>query len=132
MQNGFLTITTAVDGQESRLSCQAEMEFTALSVRIRYRDENAEVTISVDGNHAVIERIGDYGLYLPLQENARTVGRLSIGGNVGSVEIDTQKLVYSVGKNTLLMQIQYTLWFGAEKQEMRLRIHAKQNHSEEK
>lgn len=132
MQDGFLTITTTVDGQESTLSCKAEMEYSALSVRLRYRDENAEVAIFVDGNNAVIERRGDYGLYLPLKENERTEGKLSIGGNVGSVAIETKRLAYNIGKNSLLMQLQYTLWFGAEKQEMRLRIHAKQNHSEEK
>ena len=132
MQDGFLTISTTVDGEESRYSCNAKMEYTALSALLRYRDQNAEVTVSVSENGATVERNGDYGLYLPLKENERTIGTLSIAGNEGSVEIYTEKLAYTIRKNTLLMQIHYTLCFGGEKQEMRLRIHAKQNHSEEK
>ena len=132
MQDGFLTISTTVDGEESRYSCNAEMEYTALSALLRYRDQNAEVTVSVSGNGAVVERKGDYGLYLPLKENERTTGTLSVAGNEGSVEIYTERLAYTIRKNTLLMQIHYALYFGSEKQEMRLRIHAKQNHSEEK
>ncbi len=132
MQDVFLTISTTVDGEESRLSCNAEMECTALSAVLRYRDENAEVSIFVNGSEAVVDRKGDYGLYLPLKESERTVGTLSVMGNEGSVEIFTDRLAYSIRKNTLLMQLQYTLYFGSEKQEMRLRIHAKQNYSEEK
>ena len=127
-----MTISTSVDGEESRLSCKAEMEYTALSARLRYSDQAAEVTVSVNANEAIVQRKGDYGLYLPLKENERTTGILSIAGNEGKVEIFTKKLAYSIGKNSLLMQLHYTLNFGAEQQEMRLRIHARQNHSEEK
>ena len=132
MENVFLTISTTVDGTETQLSCNAEMESTLTSATLRYRDENAEVLIFVNGSKAVLQRKGDYGLYLPLEENTQTVGTLSIGGNEGSVEIYTSRLGYSIRKNTLLMQLHYTLNFGNEKQEMRLRIHARQNHSEEK
>ena len=132
MQDAYLTISTTVDGKESRMSCKAELELVSTSASLRYRDENASVSLSLYGDSLTIERVGDYGLYLPLTENAYTVGRISIAGQDGNVKIYTERLAYTIGKSTLLLQLFYTLFFGEEKQEMRLRVRAAQNHSEEK
>lgn len=122
MQNGFLTIVTTVDGTESRFSCKAEMEIKSLSAVLRYSDENATVLIRVDGDGVTIERDGDYSMRLFLQEGKRTVGSLSIAGNTGDVGVETQKIAYSIGKKTFLMQLHYSLIFGEEKQDMRIRL----------
>ena len=127
-----MTISTTVDGKESRTSCKAELELTPMTAVLRYQDENASVSLTLNGASLIIERRGDYGLYLPLTENAYTVGRLSIAGQDGEVKIYTERLAYTIGKSSLLLQLFYTLFFGEEKQEMRLRIRASQNHSEEK
>jgi hypothetical protein len=132
MQDAYLTISTTVDGKESRMSCKAELALAPTSAVLRYQDENASVSLTLNGDSLTIERMGDYGLYLPLTENAYTVGRLSIAGQDGDVKIYTKRLAYTIGKSSLLLQLFYTLFFGEEKQEMRLRIRASQNHSEEK
>ena len=94
----------------------------SLSAVLRYSDENATVLIRVDGEGVTIERDGDYSMRLFLQEGKRTVGTLSIAGNVGDVVVETQKIAYSIGKKSLLMQLHYTLIFGEEKQDMRIRL----------
>ena len=127
-----MTISTTVDGKESRTSCKAELELAPMTAVLCYHDENASVSLTLNGASLTIERRGDYGLYLPLTENAYTVGRLSIAGQDGEVKIYTERLAYTIGKSSLLLQLFYTLFFGEEKQEMRLRIRASQNHSEEK
>ncbi len=132
MQNGFLTIVTAVDGVESRISCKAEMELSPLSAVLRYSDENAIVEMRISGNAVGIKRDGDYSMHLFLEEGKRTKGGIAIAGNVGDLIAETERVVYTVGKNSLLMQLHYTLIFGEEKQDMRIRLNASQNPSEEK
>ncbi len=124
MQDGFLTIRTTVDGTESRFSCKAEMEFTSLSAVLRYVEENAQVTITVNESGATIERRGDYSMRLSLRERERTQGVLSIGGNEGSIDVETERIAYSLNKKSLLLQLHYTLHFGSERQRMRLMIKA--------
>jgi uncharacterized beta-barrel protein YwiB (DUF1934 family) len=132
MKKGFLTIVTTVDGTESRFSSKAEMEIASVSAVLCYKETNAIITITVDRNEVLIERKGHYDMHLLLRENERTNGVLSIAGNEGNIEIFTERLAYSIGKNSLLMQIYYTLIFGKEKQDMRLRINASQTSLEEK
>ena len=132
MRDGFLTINTTIDGSESRFSSKAEMEITPLSAVLRYIEEQATVTLTLRGNHLLIERQGDYGLCLSLTEGAETQGVLSIAGSKGAVKVFTERLAWSIGKNTVLLQAYYTLDFGNEKQMMRLRLSASQNSSEEK
>ena len=124
MQEVFLTIWTAVDQEESRFSCKAEMECSPLSAVLRYTQENAQITIYVGENETRIERDGDYSMRLPLRENCRTQGMLSIGGNEGLLDVSTKRVAYSLTKDSLLLQLEYTLHFGNEAQEMRLRIKA--------
>ena len=124
MQEVFLTIWTAVDQEESRFSCKAEMESSSLSAVLRYTQENARTTIRVEENETRIERDGDYSMRLSLRENCRTQGTLSIGGNEGRLEVSTKRIAYTLTKNSLLLQLEYTLHFGNEAQQMRLRIKA--------
>lgn len=132
MRDGLLTIQTSVDGTENRFSTKAEMEISPLSAVLSYNDADANVTISLRGNEAVIERRGDYSMRLCLREGEDTDGTLSIAGSVGEVKIFTERLAYSIRKNSILLQMYYTLIFGEEKQNMRLRINASQSSLEER
>lgn len=132
MQHGFLTIVTTVDGEESRFSCKAEMELSSLSALLRYHDGNADVTISFSREEILIQRVGDYSMRLPLHEGEQTSGVLTLAGNEGRLSVYTHKATYCLRKNALLAQLHYILDFGEEKQEMRLRINASMNSSEEK
>ena len=124
MQEVFLTIWTAVDQEESRFSCKAEMECSSLSAVLRYTQENSRTTIYVEENETRIERDGDYSMRLSLRENCRTQGMLSIGGNEGVLDVITKRIVYTITKHSLLLQLEYALYFGNEVQQMRLRIKA--------
>lgn len=132
MQHGFLTIVTTVDGEESRFSCKAEMELSSLSALLRYNDGNAEVTVSLSREEVTIFRSGDYSMRLVLREGEQTLGTLILGGNEGQLCVYTQKASYCIRKGGLLVQLHYVLNFGEEKQEMRLRMNASMNSSEEK
>ena len=124
MQEVFLTIWTAVDQEESRFSCKAEMESSSLSAVLCYTEENARVAIYVAETETRIEREGDYSMRLCLRENCRTQGTLSIGGNEGVLDVSTKRIAYTMTKNSLLLQLEYTLHFGKEVQQMRLRLKA--------
>ena len=132
MRDGSLTIYTTVDGQESHFSSKAEMEIAPLSVVLRYKDSQAIVRLTLRENQLLIERQGDYGLGLILREGEETMGTLSIAGNQGEVKVFTERLAYTIGENSLILQAYYTLNFGNEKQMMRLRLKASQNSLEEK
>lgn len=132
MQDGFLTIITTVDGTESRFSCKAEMEWDSLSAVLCYTDGEANVTLSLKNGECIIRRQGDYSMSLRLCENTQTDGVLSIAGNQGSLQVFTNRLSYDISEKRLLALIYYTLNFGTEQQEMRLRINASKGSSEEK
>ena len=132
MSDGSLTIVTTIDGVETRFSSKAEMEIAPLSAILRYKETNAIVTITLSGDGVCVERQGDYSMYLPLRENEYTDGTLAIAGNEGRLRAYTQRLAYSITKRSVLLQLYYTLIFGEEKQEMRLRINASLTSLEEK
>ncbi len=119
-----MTIWTAVDQEENRFSCKAEMESSSLSAVLRYTQENSRTTIYVEENETRIEREGDYSMRLCLRENCRTQGVLSIGGNEGVLDVSTKRIAYTITKHSLLLQLEYALDFGNEVQQMRLRIKA--------
>ena len=125
MQACKLTITTLVDGQKTEFSCQGELELSTFTAILRYREENAIVTLSWNGESVSIDRQGDYTLRLFLQRGARTVGSIGIGGNEGEVEVETHRLDYAVRKNSLLAMLHYDLIIGGEAQRMQLRISAR-------
>lgn len=125
MQACKLTITTYVDGQKTEFSSQGELALSAFGATLRYRQENAVVTVTWDGENVCIERKGDYTLKLLLQRGARTIGSIGIGGNEGEVEVETHRVEYAVSKNSLLVMLHYDLIIGGEAQRMQLRISAR-------
>ena len=131
MQRAFLTITTTVDGEESRISRVAEMELSSCSARLRYEEQGAFIAIEVADGAVSYVCEGDYGLSLRLLEGKQTEGQLSLGATQGVLLVTTKKVQYNISKSGLLLKMEYTLLFGEEKQEMRLNISARY-HLEEK
>lgn len=131
MQNAFLTIVTMVDGEEHRISRKAEMELAPLSAALHYEEEAARVCLELKDGEVYFQREGDYSLSMHLVEGQTTEGQLSLAAFQGALTIMTKKIAYNISKSGLLLKVEYTLIFGEEKQEMRLRISARY-HLEEK
>ena len=117
-----MTITTAVDGVENSITRKGEMSLLPAEIRLRYQEENAIISINVQGDHAQIQRRGDYDLFLDLQTNSVSQGKIGIGASLGEVEIFTHKILYSISKDSLLLSLRYDLIISGEKQEMKLRL----------
>ena len=127
MEECKLTITTMVNGEESSILRTGKMQLTPFSAQLSYQEENAVIHLKVEKNSAWIEREGDYTLFLPLKQGEIRKGRLGIMGSEGDVEVFAHKVAYSIGRDSLLLSLQYDLLFGAEKQEMKLRILSRLN-----
>lgn len=125
MQTWQITITTSVDGVETQITRKGEVEVAPSLVRVCYREENCVVSLFLEEEQAKMQRQGDYQLSLHLKTNERTTGRLGIGGSQGEILVDTHKINYTAGKNSVLIALHYDLIIGGEKQEMRLKIQAK-------
>ncbi len=125
MQYCTITITTTVDEKQTTAKRHGNMQLSATSAVLVYREESAQVSISLFPEYGEIVRVGDYTLKLPLKTGEVLQGKIGIGDSHGAVEVDTHKIAFSTSENSLLAQLQYTLIFGKERQVMRLRIHAK-------
>lgn len=132
MKKCFLTIVSSVDGKENTFSYEAELELSASSAVLRYSEECGKTKLHFEKGEARIERKGDYGLSLCLKEGERTAGMLSVAGSDGKIEVLTARVGYSIGKNSLLASLKYSMLFENEIQEMSLRIKASCDNSEEK
>lgn len=122
MQKCKFTIWTTVDGQTSVLEREGEMSLAREEVRLCYREENAFVTLSVQGEYAQISREGDYSMRLELKRGETLDGTLGIGGGQGKIQAYAHKINYSITKDSLLLLLEYDLLFGEEKQKMKLRM----------
>ncbi|MBQ8659130.1 MAG: DUF1934 family protein [Clostridia bacterium] len=132
MQACDLTIVTIADGTEKSIRRNAEMELTPFSAVLRYREENAVVTVRIENGKVFLSRDGDYSLFLPLKEGEETTGTLGIGGSEGEIKIFSERVGFSIGQRSLLAVLKYTLDFGREKQKMQIRLNAREKISEEK
>ena len=125
MKNCRLTITTIVNGEESSIIRKGEMQLTATSAELFYQDEDAKVHLRLEKNCAYIERKGDYTLSLNLIQGEHGIGKIGIMGSNGEIGVDTHKVAYSIGEDSLLLSLHYDLLFGEEKQKMQLRLLAR-------
>ena len=125
MENCLLTITTTVDGQETKTTKQAEGECSLSSMRLTYCEENAQVFLSLSDGRLEIFRTGDYSLHLFLKQGETLKGSLSIANSEGELTVHTQKLAYSQTQKSVLLLAHYTLYFGCETQETKIRLQAK-------
>ncbi len=125
MQACRLTITTVADGNESTISRKGEFDLSLEKITVCYREENALVRITLQGEKAEMERRGDYDLSLRLHRGEKTEGCIGMGGSEGAISLYAHKVAYSVGKDSLLLSLHYDLLISGEKQEMKLRLYAK-------
>lgn len=130
---GKLTIVTQIDdGEETFATFDGEMSFSPLNASVHYNDGEAFVKIALDSRKMTIERLGDYGFFLELKENESTKAQLNVVGSVGDLTAYTEYLRYSIKEKSLLLSVKYFLVFaGGERQEMKIRLTARLNGSEE-
>ncbi len=124
MQICKLTLLTAVDGQETKITRIGKIACEDGKIFLQYREENAQIHIMIKENCAVIERTGDYSLYLSLAQGAKSTGRISINGSEGELPVKANTVYSTQKKNQTVICLQYQLLFGEEMQDMRLRITA--------
>ena len=98
MKSCNLTITTTMDGIDSSITREGEMELSLSEVRLCYREENAVVFIKLQGESAEIERRGDYSLRLHLKRGEITSGDIGIGGLDGEIKSFAHRISYSVSE----------------------------------
>ena len=127
MKDCRLTITTTVDGQETNVARLGKMDIQPLGATLYYQEENAYVTVHAHANRVEIDRKGDYSMRLTFAENELLSGTLGIGGNEGNLQTQTHRLAFSVTEHSFLLLLQYALIFSEEKQEMKIRISAREN-----
>ena len=124
MQACKLTITTAVDGQETTLARAGQIEISDGKATLTYQEETAQVSISLQKGEAVVERQGDYALTLFLQQGKTLEGKIGLGESSGVVAVKTYHVKYSIERNLFRLALRYDLLFGEGIQKMQLRIRA--------
>jgi uncharacterized beta-barrel protein YwiB (DUF1934 family) len=125
MQPCQLTITTVMDGNENSIVRKGTFSLSLEKCVVCYREENADVQIVLQGETAFVERRGDYTLRLTLERGKESVGVIGLGGADGEIATYARRVVYSMGKDSLLLSLHYDLLISGETQEMKLRLYAK-------
>ena len=125
MKKCLLTIATTVDGQENKTVKQAEGEFSLSQTLLAYREENALVSLQLSGDRLDVSRTGDYSLRLSLSQGETLKGTLGFGTSEGELSVHTHKLAYSHSQNSFLLMAHYTLYFGCETQDTKIRLQVK-------
>ena len=120
-----LTISTTIDGKETRVTRDGEYSFDEQGVRLCYREENAVVGLLLKDSTLTVERRGDYRMLLRLCENCTLQGELGIGDSVGDIRIQTLKLQSRAEKDAWLLLAEYVLLAGTQPQKTKLRLSVK-------
>ena len=124
MDKCTIKIKTTVDDSSQENTFQGEC-FIGESVLLCYRDNGAQVRVTIQGTNAVVERTGDYGMLLNLTPNQTTQGVLSIGEYSGEVQTKTEQVECRVLGNEIFILLRYALVTGTEEQKMKLFITAR-------
>ena len=127
MRKCKVTITTLADGSENTITRLGEMEMSSSGGYLSYQEENAKVCIRLQGALATIERVGDYSLLLPLEQNVFHDGEIGIGGGSGTVQTYAHKIAYVTTKDSLLLLLHYDLIISGDIQKVRLRLVTRYN-----
>ena len=121
-----VTITTAVDGKENKISREGELLLENNRAELLYTEENAVTRISFVGGVATVTRQGDYSLSLIFKKGETTGGTLGLGGAQGEIYTRTERLGYSIGDSSFMLFARYDLLTaGGEPQKMKIRVFAK-------
>jgi len=133
MQVCNFIITSSVDGDENTVMRKGTIEFCKSGdVLLRYDEENAKVCITLQKGVAIVDREGDYSLYLLLAQGKETDGRIGLNGSNGIVPVQTHRVKYSLEGSVFKLSLGYALLFGEEKQRMQLNLRAQVRKGEEK
>lgn len=126
MRPCHLQISTRADGEEESLfSAEAEMELAPQSALLRYRQGEGVVLLRIREGEVSLEREGDYRLRLSFSEGRALPGILGIASAEGRVETFTRRVGCSIGKNSVLLALRYTLRLEGGDREMRIRLSAR-------
>ena len=118
-------LSTKVDGENNETIRDGEIEIFPRSAQIIYREENAQVKLSLQGEQVNVLRQGDYTLALFLKNGETTTGEIGIGGNSGEILTKTHAIEYKISEDCVVARLAYELIIGNESQQMELRLLAK-------
>ena len=121
-----ISISTTVDEVENIVKRKGELSLSLPITELFYQEEDGQVRILLQEDCVRIERIGEYGLKLFLKEGEESVGKIGINGQEGDIPVYCDRVAYSLGKDSLLVSLQYRLLLGKEEQSMKLRILARE------
>lgn len=125
MKPCYLTITTTADGVETEISREGEIELSATKTVLVYKEEQAIVRFTLQGESAFVERQGDYSMRLCLERGKRREGALGLGGAEGIIQTYTHRVAYAIGNDSLLASLRYDLLINDEPQQMKIRLLAR-------
>jgi uncharacterized beta-barrel protein YwiB (DUF1934 family) len=125
MKPCYLTITTTADGVETEISREGEIELSATKTVLVYKEEQAIVRFTLQGESAFVERQGDYSMRLCLERGKRREGALGLGSAEGVIQTYTHRVAYAIGNNSLLASLRYDLLVNDEPQQMKIRLLAR-------
>ena len=131
MDKCTIKIKTTVDDSSQETTFQGEC-FIGENVLLCYRDNGAQVRVTIQGASAIVERTGDYGMLLTLTPNQTTQGVLSLGGYSGDVQTKTEQVECRVLGDEIFILLRYALMIGAEEQQMKLFITARKENTNER
>ena len=126
MKRCRISITSNVDGVENSFVREGYIDLSLLHPKISYLEEDGQVDISLEGETAYVERRGSYSLKLHLARGQVGKGYIGLGGQEGEIQTFAKKIAYSIGKNSLLVSLQYVLTIGGEKKTTNMRISARE------
>lgn len=119
-----LIISTVADGCENTISRMGKVAILNGSILMEYKEENAQVQLTINQNSAKIERVGDYSLRLYLIPNQITEGNIGIAGNEGAISVRTFLVDCKQMEEQVEIHLHYELLFGEEPQMMKLSLMA--------
>ena len=128
LKQGKITIITKIDDErENSAVFDGEIELSPVCATVVYRDNDSLVRLSLGLDGVAIERCGEYGFSLRLREGETLPANLSIEGSLGEIFACTEYIRYSIQEKSFLLSLKYSLIFaGGEKQEMKIRLTARQ------
>ena len=111
MRNCDLTLTTTVEENRTQVKQSGKLRSSEAETTLVYNEAQATVFIKFLKDTVIIERQGDYSLYIPLEKGKIKTGTLGIGGSEGEILVETHAIGYSLSKTALLASLSYTLHF---------------------
>lgn len=122
MRACYVMISTSTDGDGTEIVREGKLDLFPGTANIHYKEENAQVSLSIHDHKAEVIRRGDYTLRLSLEQGKITSGSIGIGENEGNIRVYTYEITYRIAETFVAVSLRYDLLIGEEKQEMILRL----------